>query len=74
MFSEEGGWPYGQVKDSDNILEKEKAIGESNPVRKACYLPFQSLRLISLTLLRLMSLLQNLAKPAALRPSTLLFP
>jgi hypothetical protein len=35
MFSEEGGWPYGQVKDSDDsIIEKQKEIGESNPVRK----------------------------------------
>ncbi|VUC22173.1 unnamed protein product [Clonostachys rosea] len=33
MFSEEGGWPYGQVKDSDDsILEKEKEIGEANPI------------------------------------------
>uniref|UniRef100_A0A8H7KD34 NAD-dependent epimerase/dehydratase domain-containing protein n=1 Tax=Bionectria ochroleuca TaxID=29856 RepID=A0A8H7KD34_BIOOC len=29
------GWPYGQVKDSDDsIIEKQKEIGESNPVRK----------------------------------------
>ncbi|CAH0025986.1 unnamed protein product [Clonostachys rhizophaga] len=35
MFSEEGSWPYGQVKDSDDsIIEKQKEIGESNPVRK----------------------------------------
>lgn len=33
MFSKEGGWPYGQVKDTDPVLEKEKAIQESNPVR-----------------------------------------
>ncbi|KAK7409252.1 hypothetical protein QQX98_008562 [Neonectria punicea] len=33
MFSEEGGWPYGEVKDTDAILEKEKEIQQPNPVR-----------------------------------------
>ncbi|KAM5349180.1 hypothetical protein ACJ41O_009003 [Fusarium nematophilum] len=35
MFSEEGGWPYGEVKDTDTtIMEKQKEIGVENPVRK----------------------------------------
>jgi hypothetical protein len=33
MFTEEGGWPYGEVKDSDPILDKEREIGFDNPVR-----------------------------------------
>ncbi|KAM0544579.1 hypothetical protein ACHAO7_008723 [Fusarium culmorum] len=33
MFTEEGGWPYGEVKDSDSILAKEREIGFDNPVR-----------------------------------------
>ncbi|KAE9369113.1 hypothetical protein N431DRAFT_469047 [Stipitochalara longipes BDJ] len=27
IFSAEGGWPHGKVKDTDSILEKEKQIG-----------------------------------------------
>ncbi|KAF7556237.1 hypothetical protein G7046_g6350 [Stylonectria norvegica] len=34
LFSAEGGWPYGEVKDSDPIFEREKRIGTSNPVRE----------------------------------------
>ncbi|KAM0201465.1 hypothetical protein ACHAQI_011257 [Fusarium lateritium] len=34
MFTEEGGWPYGEVKDTDAILDKEREIGLENPVRK----------------------------------------
>jgi hypothetical protein len=33
MFSEEGGWPFGEVKDNDDILIKEKQIEAGNPVR-----------------------------------------
>ena len=34
LFTEEGGWPYGHVKDTDaDILAKEKQIGTTNPVR-----------------------------------------
>ncbi|KAJ3535359.1 hypothetical protein NM208_g1129 [Fusarium decemcellulare] len=34
MFSDLGGWPYGEVKDTDaGILQKEKEIGGPNPVR-----------------------------------------
>ena len=36
MFTEEGGWPYGEIKDSDPILAKEKEIGFDNPVRAVC--------------------------------------
>ncbi|KAJ4258151.1 hypothetical protein NW762_008292 [Fusarium torreyae] len=34
MFTEEGGWPFGEVKDSDSILEKERQLGDDNPVRR----------------------------------------
>ncbi|CRG90930.1 hypothetical protein PISL3812_07977 [Talaromyces islandicus] len=34
MFSKEGGWPYGEVRDSDPILAKQKEIEEPNPVRQ----------------------------------------
>ncbi|RFN53622.1 hypothetical protein FIE12Z_2103 [Fusarium flagelliforme] len=33
MFTKEGGWPYGEIKDSDPILAKEREIGFDNPVR-----------------------------------------
>lgn len=33
MFSEEGGWPFGEVKDDNNLLVKEKQIEGGNPVR-----------------------------------------
>ncbi|KAI1087270.1 NAD(P)-binding protein [Rostrohypoxylon terebratum] len=33
LFSEDGGWPYGQVKDSDPLFEKDKLIGTSHPAR-----------------------------------------
>jgi hypothetical protein len=33
MFSEEGGWPFGEVKDNSEILVKEKQIEAGNPVR-----------------------------------------
>ncbi|KAI2628092.1 NAD(P)-binding protein [Hypomontagnella submonticulosa] len=34
VFSEEAGWPPGEVKDSDPIFEKEKQLGGSHPVRE----------------------------------------
>ncbi|KAF2181555.1 NAD(P)-binding protein [Zopfia rhizophila CBS 207.26] len=34
LLSIEGGWPYGEVKDTDAIFEKEKEIGGPNPVRQ----------------------------------------
>ncbi|KAI1137283.1 NAD(P)-binding protein [Hypoxylon sp. FL0543] len=34
VFSEEGGWPYGEVRDTDPIFEKEKQIGGPHPVRE----------------------------------------
>ncbi|RSL43276.1 hypothetical protein CEP54_015150 [Fusarium duplospermum] len=33
MFMEEGGWPSGEVRDTDPLLSKEKEIGTANPVR-----------------------------------------
>ena len=33
MFSAEGGWPFGEVRDTDPIFEKEKQIEAGNPVR-----------------------------------------
>ncbi|CAI6092743.1 unnamed protein product [Clonostachys chloroleuca] len=32
-FSEDGGWPEGEVKDTDNLYETEKQIGDDHPVR-----------------------------------------
>ena len=32
MFSKEGGWPYDEVKNTDEIVEMEKRIEEPNPV------------------------------------------
>ncbi|KAI1105789.1 NAD(P)-binding protein [Jackrogersella minutella] len=34
LFSEEGGWPYGEVRDTDPIFEKEKQIEGHHPVRE----------------------------------------
>ncbi|KAI1378883.1 NAD(P)-binding protein [Hypoxylon crocopeplum] len=34
LFSEEGGWPYGEVRDTDPIFEKEKEIEGPHPVRQ----------------------------------------
>ncbi|KPM41084.1 hypothetical protein AK830_g5461 [Neonectria ditissima] len=31
-FSAEGGWPFGEVKDTDAILEKEKKIQQPHPI------------------------------------------
>ena len=33
VFSCEGGWTYGEVRDSDPLLEKERELGGPNPVR-----------------------------------------
>ncbi|KAG4436916.1 hypothetical protein IFR05_007604 [Cadophora sp. M221] len=33
MFAAEGGWPYGEIKDTDPVYEKEKQIEKGNPVR-----------------------------------------
>ncbi|CAG9986513.1 unnamed protein product [Clonostachys byssicola] len=32
-FSEDGGWPEGEVKDTDNLYETEKQINDGHPVR-----------------------------------------
>ncbi|SPJ78952.1 uncharacterized protein FTOL_07343 [Fusarium torulosum] len=34
VFTEEGGWPHGEVRDTDAILDKEREIGLEHPVRK----------------------------------------
>ncbi|UPL00210.1 hypothetical protein LCI18_011144 [Fusarium solani-melongenae] len=34
MFTEEGGWPSGEVRDTDLLLSKEREIGTENPVRQ----------------------------------------
>ncbi|KAM6511444.1 hypothetical protein FALCPG4_016447 [Fusarium falciforme] len=34
MFTEEGGWPSGEVRDTDPLLSKEREIGTENPVRE----------------------------------------
>ncbi|OTA57508.1 hypothetical protein K449DRAFT_437377 [Hypoxylon sp. EC38] len=34
IYSEEGGWPYEEVRDTDPVFEKEKEIGRPHPVRE----------------------------------------
>ncbi|KAF4336095.1 hypothetical protein FBEOM_10031 [Fusarium beomiforme] len=34
MFTEEGGWPFGPVRDSDPLLDRQRKLGLDNPVRK----------------------------------------
>ncbi|KAL5591504.1 hypothetical protein FOVSG1_010393 [Fusarium oxysporum f. sp. vasinfectum] len=34
MFTEEGGWPFGKVKDSDPLIDRQRELGLDNPVRK----------------------------------------
>ncbi|KAF2493074.1 NAD(P)-binding protein [Lophium mytilinum] len=34
LFATEGGWTHGEVKDTDQIFEMEKQIGDSHPVRE----------------------------------------
>lgn len=34
MYAEEGGWPYGEVRDTDPIYVKDQEIGGNNPVRQ----------------------------------------
>ncbi|KAH6725045.1 hypothetical protein BKA61DRAFT_688439 [Leptodontidium sp. MPI-SDFR-AT-0119] len=31
MFAAEGGWPFGEIKDTDPVYEKEKVIEKGNP-------------------------------------------
>jgi hypothetical protein len=33
VFSEENGWPFGEVKDTDPLHEKAKQIEVGHPVR-----------------------------------------
>lgn len=34
LFTEEGGWPFGEIKDTGDVFQKEKQIGIANPVRE----------------------------------------
>ncbi|KAF5624583.1 hypothetical protein F52700_9752 [Fusarium sp. NRRL 52700] len=34
MFTEEGGWPFGKVRDSDPLIDRQRELGLDNPVRK----------------------------------------
>ncbi|KAF4490467.1 hypothetical protein FAGAP_10764 [Fusarium agapanthi] len=34
MFTEEGGWPFGKVNDSDPLIDRQRKLGLDNPVRK----------------------------------------
>ncbi|OKL63856.1 hypothetical protein UA08_01113 [Talaromyces atroroseus] len=34
VFAEENGWPYGEIRDSDPIYEKEKELGDAHIIRK----------------------------------------
>ncbi|PVH74920.1 NAD(P)-binding protein [Cadophora sp. DSE1049] len=33
MYSVEGGWPFGEIEDTDHVYEKEIQIEKGNPVR-----------------------------------------
>lgn len=37
MYSTEGGWPFGEIKDTDPIFEREQEIDPGNPVRDVRY-------------------------------------
>ena len=50
MFSVEGSWTYGEIKDSDpTILEKDKEIGGLNPVRQTNILVTESAKALGVT-------------------------
>ncbi|KAI0384227.1 NAD(P)-binding protein [Hypomontagnella monticulosa] len=34
LYSAEAGWPYGEVRDSDPVFEREKEMGGPHPVRE----------------------------------------
>ncbi|KAF4454273.1 hypothetical protein F53441_3274 [Fusarium austroafricanum] len=34
MFTAEGGWPHGKVKDTEPLIERQRELGFDNPVRK----------------------------------------
>ena len=38
MYASEGGWPFGEVRDTDTVFEKEKQIEAGNPVRGVSYI------------------------------------
>ena len=38
MYASEGGWPFGEVRDTDTVFEKEKQIEARNPVRDVGYI------------------------------------
>ncbi|KAH7372109.1 hypothetical protein BKA64DRAFT_715117 [Cadophora sp. MPI-SDFR-AT-0126] len=33
MYSAEGGWPFGEIRDTENVYDKEIQIEKGNPVR-----------------------------------------
>lgn len=33
VFSEENGWPFGEIDDTDSPYEKEKQLDPGHPVR-----------------------------------------
>jgi len=37
-FADDGGWPHGEVRDSDPIFEREKALNDAgfHPTRAVC--------------------------------------
>lgn len=44
LFSKEAGWPYGEIRDDDPILEKQRAIEEPNPVRQVSFVSLSHIR------------------------------
>ncbi|KAI0881295.1 NAD(P)-binding protein [Annulohypoxylon maeteangense] len=49
LFSEDGGWTYGEVKDSDPIYEKDKQIGRSHPARATNLLVIEQAKELGVT-------------------------
>lgn len=44
MYSAEGGWPFGEVTDTDPVFEKEQQIEPGNPVRDV-YEPYYNIEI-----------------------------
>ncbi|KAF2792902.1 NAD(P)-binding protein [Melanomma pulvis-pyrius CBS 109.77] len=49
MFSEEGGWPFGEVRDTDDLLGQEKQIEPGNPVRDSNILVTEQAKILGVT-------------------------
>lgn len=73
LFSAEGGWPYGEVRNTDPIFEKEKEIGGPNPIREVSHttVPYHCITGVPLLILPQTNILATeQAKTQALWAST----